>query len=776
MVQEPYEGNPLTRWIFPPDVDVSPELTAAAQGQALLARLLAQRGFADPQEARAFLDPDLYQPASPSELPGLDRAVKRLLRALQAGEQIAVWGDFDVDGQTATTLLVQGLQALGGLVTYYIPNRERESHGVNLPGLEQLIDAGATVVLTCDTGIAAVEAAAYARQRGVDFIVTDHHDLPATLPEATTLVNPKFLPAGHPLSTLPGVGVAYKLMEALLAAAGQPQTIEALLDLVALGIVADLAEQTGDARYLLQRGLQALRATTRLGLLNLIELADLQRERLTEEHISFALGPRLNALGRLGDANLGVELLTTTDAGRARLLASHLDGLNTQRKLLTDQVFQGVMDQIRRDPACLNYAVLVFANPDWPAGVIGIVASRIVEHYHRPVILFSTPVEGIARGSARSIPGVNITAAIAAQAELLHGFGGHPMAAGLSLDTSRIGEFHAAVSRTVAAQTRDLDLEAALHIDAVLPLGELSLELVDALEVLAPFGPGNPPLTFASQPLMVTGSAPIGRTGEHLQVQVRDQHGEIHRVLWWQGAGWELPNGLFELAYTVRASNYLGQRQLEITWQDTRLVQAAVQAAPTPETREFVDCRTAVDLTQQLATLDLPADTQIWAEGLLEPLAGGRTRAWLEPAEALVVYTCPPSQAVLQAALGQAAPQIVYLFAVDPGLDASQVFLERLAGLVKHNLQAKNGSGRLDNLAGALGHRAATVVAGLDWLQARGQIHYTLGRNGQLDIQAAKNPPTDARGAADRLRALLAETRAYRAYYRSAALQSFTDL
>ncbi|MFN2196491.1 MAG: single-stranded-DNA-specific exonuclease RecJ [Anaerolineales bacterium] len=742
----------------------------------MVARLLAQRGLTDPQAARAFLDPSVYQPTSPYELPNLEHAVDRLRQALAGSEQIAVWGDFDVDGQTATTLLVQGLRMLGGQVVYYIPNRARESHGVNLSGLEQVIDAGARVVLTCDTGITALEAADYARQRGVDFIVTDHHDLPETLPAATVLVNPKFLPAGHPLGALPGVGVAYKLMEALLAQAGRADAAEELLDLVALGIVADLAEQTGDTRFLLQRGLPSLRGTTRLGLLNLIELAELQREHLTEEHISFALAPRLNALGRLGNANLGVELLTTSDAGRARLLASHLEGLNTQRKLLTDQVFQGVMGQIQRDPASLNYAVLVFANPDWPAGVIGIVASRIVEHYHKPVILFSAPPGGTARGSARSIPGVNITAAIAAQAGLLHGFGGHPMAAGLALDTERIGEFHAAVSRTVAAQTRDLNLEATLQIDAVLPLGKLSLELVDALDILAPFGPGNPPLAFASQPLSVAGSATIGRTGEHLQVQVRDQHGESYRVLWWQGAGWELPDSPFELAYTAHTSNYRGQRQLEITWEDARLVQTSAISVAAPPQRELVDCRSAVDPSRELAALDLPAQTQLWAEGLLTPPAGYSTRSGLEPAPALVIYTCPPSQAVLQAALAQATPQVVYLFGVDPALDAPQAFLERLAGLVKHALRAKNGRTRLDSLAAALGHRTTTVAAGLDWLQARGQIHYNLSINGLLEIEAAGKSPRGDREVLKKLHSLLEETRAYRAYYRRAALQSFTDL
>ncbi len=277
----------MPHWLDPDPISVPIPLSHAIGGHPLVAQVIAQRGIVDVESARAFLDPAHYTPASPFYLPDMDRAVQRIRQAIDRGQRVAVWGDFDVDGQTATTLLVQTLRSLGADVIFHIPVRAEEGHGVNLPWLQRLIDGGAQLVVTCDTGSDAHEAVDYARPRGVDLVITDHHDLPPTLPAASAVVNPKLLPAGHPLGTLPGVGVAYKLAEAL-----QPDA-SAHLDLVALGIVADVAVQTGDARYLLQRGLASLRETGRLGLQTLLQLAQVNPAWLNEEHIGFELGPRL---------------------------------------------------------------------------------------------------------------------------------------------------------------------------------------------------------------------------------------------------------------------------------------------------------------------------------------------------------------------------------------------------------------------------------------------------------------------------------------------------
>jgi single-stranded-DNA-specific exonuclease len=761
-------------WIEPSPIEVPPQVQVVAGGHSLLAQILARRGITDAEAALAFLDPAHYHPAPPEELPDVDKAVGRLEQAIRERRRIYVWGDFDVDGQTATALLVSTLEALGASpVGYYIPDRERESHGVNLPALERLIADGAELILTCDTGITAHEPVAYARSRGVDVIITDHHDLPARLPEACAVINPKMLPTGHPLHYLPGVGVAYKLAEALYGHAGRQEEAEQYLDLVALGIVADVATLRGDTRYLLQRGLAALRCTTRAGLLAMLELAGISPERLTEEHIAFELAPRLNAMGRLDDATAAVEFLRGGDIGRARILATRLEGLHAQRKRLCDQVMQAAEARIAQEPALLEEAVLVLSHPSWPVGVIGVVAGRLAERYHKPTILIATPPGEHARGSARSVEGCDIHAAIAAHADLLVRFGGHPMAAGLSIDPERIPEFRRALSRTVAQMCQGVKQKASLQIEAYLPLSELSLELAEQLERLTPFGPGNPPPVFATRNLTLRNHSPLGRSGEHLQLIVEDENGNAGRVIWWQGAGSSLPTGHFDLAYTVRACDYRGRRELQMEWVDARQESTPPTLIPsTPGGRpQVIDHRQCEDDRERSRLLmelraQKGAELMLWAEAEARAYLAGRDRYELMPAEALVLWTAPPGPAELRAALKQVSPQEIYLFCVPPGLDEPETFLKRLGGLIKRALDSGEENVRLSTLAAATAQREVTIEVGLQWLVARGLV--TVRRqNDDLCIkpgQQATNETTLQLAA--RLRSLLEETAAYRAFLR----------
>lgn len=701
----------------------------------------------------------------------MDKAAARLERAISRGETIAVWGDFDVDGQTATTLLVSTLRDLDAHVTFHIPVRAVEGHGVNLPALTDLIGRGARVLLTCDTGVDAHEAIDYARQRDVDVIVTDHHDLPATLPSALAIVNPKLLAAGHPLGSLPGVGVAYKLAEALYQQAGRARAVEQYLDLAALGIVADLAVQTGDTRYLVQRGLAALRAAPRLGLLALLETAEINAAWLSEEHIGFELAPRLNALGRLADANLAVEFLTSQDVGRVRVLATMFEGLNNERKRLTDQVFQGALAQIERDPSLLEHAALVLAHADWPAGVIGIVASRLVERYDRPAVLLSAPPGQIARGSARSVEGCDISAAIAAQRDLLAGFGGHPMAAGLSIAPERIPELRRRLSRAVQAQLGALSAQPTLRIDGYLPLAELSLELVADLERLAPFGPGNPPLVLASRGVTLKSASAVGRTREHMQLVVEDEGGTVQRVIWWQGAGWPLPEGRFDLAYSVRASTYRGQRAVQVEWVAARaqpLAEPAAVVAPRPAI-QIIDYRGEAQPLALLQGLRRRPEMQVWCEADARRELHGQDRYQLAPGAHLAIWTTPPGFAELQAVLQRVAPHSVYLFAVEPGFDRAELFLPRLAGLVKHALAAHAGHTSVAALAAATAQRESTVRLGLRWLAGRGHVRLVSQQDDSVQLEAgAGQAGPELPAIAAQLREMLEETAAYRRYFAQA--------
>ena len=344
---------------------------------------------------------------------------------------------------------------------------------------------------------------------------------------------------------------------------------------MALGLVADIAILKKDARYLVQKGLAALRNTQRLGLQIMMEMAELVPANLTEEHIGFVLGPRLNALGRLGDANPAVELLTTTDPGRARVLATQLENYNAQRQLLCNQVTQAAEAQLRSNPTLLANPVLLLGHPAWPGGVVGIVASRLVDRYRKPAILFSTPDNEPARGSARSVEGLNITAAIAAQKDLLLNFGGHPMAAGLALEKEKLPEFNRRLSRTVEEMLGEAGVEEPeLKIDAWLELPEITPDLAAALESLAPYGPGNEKLTLATHGLTMQSASTIGRNKEHLKLTVSDETGNTQTVLWWSGAGETLPDGKFDLAYTVRATDWRGSRQVQMELVDFQVIES----------------------------------------------------------------------------------------------------------------------------------------------------------------------------------------------------------
>ena len=760
----------LRNWLEPREISIPDSYYQAIGGNPLVSEMLYSRGLKTPDQAMGFLSPNDYTPTPATQIPNLDQAVHLIRDTITKGKTIGVWGDFDVDGQTSTTVFVSALRNLGAQVTYHIPVRAEESHGISLPVLKDFIQSGVDLILTCDTGITAGEAIDYAQRQAIPVIITDHHDLPEEMPPAAAIVNPKMLPVDHPLSTLPGVGVAFKLVEALLAGESGQDSARPYLDLVALGIVADIALLHGDTRYLLQLGLEELRHTTRPGLLAIMELSELNQANLTEEHIGFILAPRMNAIGRLEDANSMVELLTTADMGRARVLALELERTNAQRKMLTDQVYQAAQAQVSADPGLLDYPVLVLSHPTWPAGVIGVVASRLVEQYHRPVILFSAPVGMDARGSARSIEAVNISAAIAANRELLGGFGGHPMAAGLSIDPSKIHEFRQAISRTVQQLGIELQKEKDLQVDAYVTLPELSLELVEDLERLAPFGAGNPAPVFATRNVKLTGYAAVGRSSDHLLLTVEDEMAYTQRCIWWQGAGFTLPEAKFDLAYSVRASTYGGQREVQVEWIDYRqLSSESISFTAKKTAPEVIDLRHDPKPLDKLYELQKTTQLLIWGEALLKPEPACQGRLTLQPAQNFAIWTIPPGPGELQFALKLVQPAQIYLFSINPGMDEPRSFLERLVGILKNLLEHANGVASLNALSTATAQRQVAVIAGLEWLDARGHIQLVSIHQDEVKISLeGKKEIGDVEASSTKLNATLAESAAFRRYYLSA--------
>ncbi|MCL4268712.1 MAG: single-stranded-DNA-specific exonuclease RecJ [Anaerolineales bacterium] len=746
----------MTRWLDPHPVDIPASFQDLGLPR-LIAETLLRRGIHSPVEAEAFLYPE----KNPStQFPDIDKAVELIQRAIRNGDKICVWGDFDVDGQTSTALLVQTLRALDANVIYYVPVRGRESHGVHIESLRPIIESGTKLLLTCDTGITAHAAINHANSHGLTVIVTDHHDLGETLPNAQAIVNPKLLPEEHPLRNVAGVGVAYKLAEALLTE-NQKSEIVNLLDLVALGLIADVALLKNETRSLAKQGIEQLRNTKRLGLRVMAELAGASFDALTEETIGFTFAPRLNALGRLGDANPAVELLLTDDSARARVLAAQIEGLNAQRRMLTKQVTDAAEAQLKENPELLNQPAIVLSHPNWPGGVVGIVANKLVERYHKPAILFNESDDDILRGSARSIEGLHITEAITTQKDLLLGFGGHPMAAGMSLLKENLPAFRKGLSKAIEKQLGDIVFEEpTLQIDAWLALTDLSLDFAESLELLAPFGAGNPELTLATRNVRLKSVKEIGKTKEHLRLNVEDEHGEIASFLWWGGAGEELPptDFKFDVAYTLRATSYRGQKQVTLQFREFRVTEE--KPVEVREARVNIqDMRLNISALQSL-----DAQTLIWAEGADK--SRGKSRFELMRADEFAIYTSPPSPAELRKALEVVKPKTIYVFAVPPVEEKPEDFLNRLAGLCKFALNKKSGKTTLHELAAAMAAREIAVQFGLEWLAASGQLSVTIEDDTvtlSKEIQA-KNPYLQAE-LFIALRGTLNETSAYRKYF-----------
>ncbi len=463
---------------------------------AAVAQLLWQRGIQDPEQVGPFLNPNLYTPASPFAFgDAMAQACHRLALARDRAEKVAVWGDFDADGLTATALLWEGLGAIfpPERLTYVIPNRLTQSHGLNREGIDALAQQGYTLMVTCDTGSTHAEQVRYARDRGLDTIVTDHHTLPADdegepFP-AVALINPRSLPAEHPLAALSGVAVAYKLIEAVYQHLNIPDSPEPLLDLVAIGLIADLVELRGDCRYLAQRGIEQLQQRQRPGLKHLIQQCQRSGDRPAD--ISYGLGPRINAVSRIyGDASFCVELLTTRDEKRASYLAQQAELANQRRRSLQQRVLQDV--ESRLEALDDTTRVIVLDDPQWSVGILGLVAAQVAQRYGRPALLLQTPphAQSVARGSARSVQGLDLYDLVRRHTHLLHQFGGHPYALGLSLPVENISMLKTALNRqtrvTVSARPR------LAQADLTVAVQDLGPDLFQAFKPLEPFGMGHP--------------------------------------------------------------------------------------------------------------------------------------------------------------------------------------------------------------------------------------------------------------------------------------------
>ncbi|MGQ9709436.1 MAG: single-stranded-DNA-specific exonuclease RecJ [Anaerolineae bacterium] len=526
----------------------------------------------EPEEARAFLE-RRPGPDNPYALHGMNRAVARIRQAIKGREPIVVYGDFDADGVTATALLVLALRAQRADVRPYIPHRVEEGYGLNIRAIEELADAGVRLVVTVDCGIRFPREIAHARRRGMDVIVTDHHLVGTEPLEAVAVVSPHQEECPYPYKGLAGVGLAYKLAQALLRAnrhiplpGSVPLEEEELLDLVALGTVADLAPLTGENRHLVSRGLERLNRAPRVGVEALIRQSGLRPGRVDTWHIGFALGPRLNAAGRIAHAELAYRLLTTQSPEEADHLARALDGLNQERQRLTKEMQERARAVVLAQEA--DRPLLFLADPEFPAGVVGLVASRLVDEFYRPTVIVEQGEE-VSKGSARSIPEFHITRALDECADLLIRHGGHAVAAGFAVPTRHLEELKRRLLDIAARELEGQELVPTLRIDAEVPLREVNGALWKALQALRPFGEGNPEPLFLSRNVRIERHWLVGE-GSHLKLSLADGRIRWDGIAFRQGerAG-RLPERV-DVVYHLREKEWNGETRLELDIRDLR--------------------------------------------------------------------------------------------------------------------------------------------------------------------------------------------------------------
>lgn len=538
-------------------------------------QVLLRRGVETPTEAKIFLRPHLSDVHSPLDLPDMERAAIRVERALGGGETILVHGDYDADGMSASALLTLGLRELGGRAEAFVPHRTRDGYDLSDAGLQRATELGATLIVTADCGVTAGEAVRKAASLGIDVVVTDHHRPGAELPKAVAVVNPMLPGSQYPFRDLAGVGVAFKLLSVLYERTGVGiQALNQHLDLVALGTVADQMPLTGENRILVRAGLRAMERSRKPGLRALLGNVGIgPDQRIEAEHISYRIAPRLNSVGRMAEADSGLRLLLAADSGEAQKLADHLERLNAERRLTDTTVYEEVRKQVRARVRDEDQAVVVWGD-DWHPGVIGIVASRLVESTHRPSIVISFDGD-VGRGSGRSVEGFHLFDALQECESMLERFGGHRMAAGLTVRRENVDALAQALREIARRDLRDRVPAEELRLDLELPLEKVDPVLHRWMAHLAPFGSGNPQPVLMVRGVGLERVARVGNEGGHLRFQLVADGRRVPAIAFGMGRRLQEARaaGRADVAMEMAENSWNGRTELQARVLDFRTIE-----------------------------------------------------------------------------------------------------------------------------------------------------------------------------------------------------------
>lgn len=554
-----------TRWMIKPsNRDEIETLVKEMDITPLVASMLVNRGLNTVEAARYFLfgEAEFYDPFLFNDM---EKAVVRIQAAIQNDEPILIYGDYDADGVSSTTVLMIALRELGAKVDFYIPNRFTEGYGPNEMAFRQAAENGVKLIITVDTGIAAVNEAKVAKDLGMDLIITDHHQPGPELPDAFALIHPKLPGSNYPYRDLAGVGVAFKLAHALYG-----RLPEHLLEIAVIGTIADLVPLKGENRLIAKRGLEKLKSTRNLGMKAIFKLAGVDLKTVNEETVGFTLAPRINAVGRLGDADLAVQLLLTDDPHEAEAFAEEMDSLNKTRQELVTSITAEAIEEVEKNFPAETNQVLVIGKEGWNAGVIGIVASKLVEKYYRPTIVLSYDQEkGLAKGSARSIPGFDLFKNLSANRELLPHFGGHPMAAGMTLQIADVSELRARLNKQAKEQLSEEDFLPVTMLDSEVELDTITIATIEELNLLAPFGVENPKPKIVINDVDIVNIRKIGSNQTHLKITLAKSDASL------DGVGFGLGSLVDQISPMSKVS-LIGQLAIN-EWNNIRKPQIFVQ-------------------------------------------------------------------------------------------------------------------------------------------------------------------------------------------------------
>jgi single-stranded-DNA-specific exonuclease len=536
-----------------------------------MAKVLLKRGIDTAEKLRLFLEPPQRLPYDPQRLAGMDRAVQRLYRAINRAERVGVFGDFDVDGVTGAAIVAEGLEPLGVPVVPYLPHRTEEGHGLSVAAVDHLAAQGVSLIITVDCGVTACDEVAHANRLGIDVIITDHHLPQSGLPDATAIIDPMLPGGSYPFFDLCGAGLAFKLVQGIYEFHGQPWASQ-LLELTALGTIADQVTMVDENRYLVQQGLAGLAQTQRPGLLALYRLAGVDPGWLNAETLAFQVIPRLNSAGRMSHALDSYRLLTTTSSEEAGALAEWLEGLNQDRRELTEQAVAIAREEVRSQSASgVLPAILLVSGRGITRGVAGLVAGRLVDMFHRPAVAMAVE-DGYLVGSGRSIPEFDLFEAFAGCQDLFVRFGGHSQAAGFTLATEKLPLLRERLTAAADTALDSRDLSPTLDIDAEVSLAEMTGDLVRWLSILQPFGPSNRQPVFLTRRAHVLEARFMGQAGQHLQFKLREGNDEWPAVAFNLAERWVSGTPFVDLVYSVTIDRWRGMERLTLRVQDFRLV------------------------------------------------------------------------------------------------------------------------------------------------------------------------------------------------------------